>query len=47
MMPASFFSRRFQCFLVEYRYLGFCPNIKRGKGPKDFFAAMQPKIEKP
>jgi len=47
VMRASFLSRRFQCLFVEYRYLRFCPDINRAKGPKDFFATMQPKIEKP
>ena len=46
-MRTSFLSQRFQCFFFGYRYLRFCPDINRAKGPKDFFATMQPKIEKP
>ena len=45
-MRTSFLSQRFQCFFFGYRYLRFCPDINRAKGPKDFFATMQPKIEK-
>ena len=38
MMRASFLSRRFQCFFVQYRYAGFFPDINQTKSPKDIFA---------
>src|ERR1700740_2457728 len=45
-MASSSLWQRFQQYFLEYRDLGFSLDISRMKFPEDFFAQMQPKIEK-
>src|ERR1700747_479726 len=45
-MPTSSLWQRFQRNFLHYRDLGFSLDISRMKFPEDFFAKMQPKIEK-
>src|SRR6516165_5503849 len=45
LMASSSLWQRFQPYFLEYRGLGFCPDISRMKFPDDLFAKMRPQIE--
>lgn len=45
-MPSSSLWQRFQQYFLCYRDLGFSLDISRMKFPENFFAQMQPKIQK-
>ena len=44
-MASSSLWQRFQRYFLEYRELGFSPDISRMKFPEDLFEKMQPRIE--
>src|SRR6266481_2632065 len=44
-MACSSLWQRFQRYFLEYRELGFSPDISRMKFPEDLFEKMQPRIE--